>query len=298
LESHERDFLGVRNQADIAPTIEFKHIFSIAHKLRFYLIAIVFGSTLVGIAAAYLITPIYRAEVLLAPASDSEQGSGLAALAGQFGGLASLSGINLGRSSTIAEAVGILESRAFSEKFIIEQSLMPVLFSDDWSDSKNDWNVSDPQDIPTIQDAYELFDEEIRSISADRQNSLYTLTIEWKDRHLAAQWANELVRRLNTHVRALDLEESEKSITLLTGELENAQALELRQGIAQIIEKHVEALTLARVRTEYVFRILDPAIAPDEDKFVWPNRLLIIAVGLGLGMTLALVLILVRSRRQ
>ena len=65
-----------------------------------------------AIVAAFLMTPIYRAEVLLAPVSDDQQNS-VGTLASQFGGLASLAGINLKSSgSNTDQVLATLTSRS------------------------------------------------------------------------------------------------------------------------------------------------------------------------------------------
>ena len=58
----------------------------------------IIATTLLGAVLAVLVAinkpNIYRAEALLAPSSE-QQGGGLSAMAAQFGGLASLAGVNL-----------------------------------------------------------------------------------------------------------------------------------------------------------------------------------------------------------
>ncbi len=101
-------------------------------KRKFTVTLITLVTTGVALAAAFLMTPIYRAETLLAPVSE-EQSAGLQTLASQFGDLAALAGINVGRGKDkTAEYVAALKSRAASVAFIKEQNLMPVLFADKW----------------------------------------------------------------------------------------------------------------------------------------------------------------------
>ena len=81
-------------------------------------------STIVAVSVAFLMTPIYRAEVLLAPISDDEQNS-MSAVVNQIGGLASLAGINLGPSgNNTDQALATLTSRNFIGNFISENKLM------------------------------------------------------------------------------------------------------------------------------------------------------------------------------
>jgi len=71
--------------------------------------------TITSIVVALLMTPIYRAEVLLAPMGGEGSGGAASAL-GQFGGLASMVGIDLGSNST-EHTLAVLTSRRFLEVF-------------------------------------------------------------------------------------------------------------------------------------------------------------------------------------
>ena len=69
----------------------------------------------IGTAAYSLyITPVYRAQTLLAPVTPVKAGSG----AGSVSVISTIAGINIGAGSTTDEARAILRSRAFTEQFI------------------------------------------------------------------------------------------------------------------------------------------------------------------------------------
>ena len=89
---------------------------------------------------------VYKASILLAP-SSSDSAGGMGALAGQFGGLASLAGISLGGGGTdkTALALEIIKSRAFLETFIIKHNLLvPLIASEKW-DRINDELIFDDE---------------------------------------------------------------------------------------------------------------------------------------------------------
>src|SRR5262245_45443671 len=85
-----------------------------------------------GLALAVLMRPRYNATVLLSPAENNAAGGGLAALAGQFAGIADLAGVQLHGNVNSDEAMAILASRDFTEQFIARHGLMPILFEDEW----------------------------------------------------------------------------------------------------------------------------------------------------------------------
>lgn len=105
---------------------------------------------LLAIATAFLLPKTYKASTLVADASEQADSGQLAALAGQFGGLASLAGVNLDSGGSKEKAVAILLSRSFTQEFIRDEGLMPVLYSDLWDPDSQSWSVESDEEIPTL----------------------------------------------------------------------------------------------------------------------------------------------------
>jgi uncharacterized protein involved in exopolysaccharide biosynthesis len=106
---------------------------------KILIVAISFIFSVASVAYALSKPDIYKASVLLSPTA-SEGGGGLAGLSGQFGGLASLAGINLGGSGgdKTTLALEIIKSRSFLEKFISKHNLLvPLMSSEKWDVSSN-----------------------------------------------------------------------------------------------------------------------------------------------------------------
>lgn len=252
------------------------------------LIGIITGaSTTLALLAAFLMTPIYRAETLLAPVQH-EGKSGLSALAGQFGGLAELAGVNLGSgSNTVEETIATLRSRALADVFIKEQKIMPILFPDKWDAKKKKWKkkgwgLSDEEDRPTAWAAFEIFDKGIRSVRVDRKTGLVTLAIEWKDPALTEKWANNLVKRVNAQRREEAIRDAEKSIAYLEKEITKTSSVEVQQSIYRLIEAQTKTIMVANTREEYAFKVIDPAVVPEEK--AKPKRRLIVILGFITGL--------------
>lgn len=239
--------------------------------------AATFCCGIISIAYAFMATEWYRAEVTLAPA-DERSGQGLS---GQLGGLASLAGITVDGGST-AEPIAILKSREFARLFIEEYELLPVLLFEDWNPATRSWRSADPANWPDIRDALKVFDEEVRAVSEDTKTGMVTLSVNWTEPDLAAQWANLLVRRLNSSMRARALAEAESNIRYLQGELAATSVLTLQQSIGRLLESEMQKLMLARGNDEYAFRIIDPAMIPKER--LKPRRTLIVGLSTILGL--------------
>ncbi|MGI9272590.1 MAG: Wzz/FepE/Etk N-terminal domain-containing protein [Woeseiaceae bacterium] len=265
-------------------TGEFDLSYWIAYLLtrKILIVSVTLLAAIAAITLAFISTPIYRAEVLLAPVSEQSDSSLFSGLASQFDTLSSVAGLNLGEDSATEEAIATLRSRDFTVRFIRTENLMPILFAGKWDASSDTWISDDPEEIPTEWDAYEYFNSSIRGVT-EEVNGLLTVSVDWKDRELAAKWANGLVAELNALMRRRAIDEATANIAYLQQELQSTSIVELKTAISRLIEAQVKTAMLARVRDQFSFRVIDPAVSPDADRFISPNRVLIIAFGLFFG---------------
>jgi len=249
------------------------------YKRIIFLITILFTS--VALAVALHATPIYRAEVLLAPVTE-EKSSNFSSLDSQLGGLAALSGINFGSSASKHEAIAFFKSRVLAEQFIRDEGLLPILFSDSWDFQNKKWNVENEEDIPTMWDAYKIFNKGVRSVSVDIKTGLVTLSIEWKDPKLCAEWASKLVNRVNEYMRNRTVQDAENNLKYLKEALTKTSSVELHEAIYRIIESQIKVIMFAKAREEYSFKIIDPPVIPQQK--IRPKRRQIVIIGFILGL--------------
>ena len=250
--------------------------------------------TIGAVAVAFLTQPVYRARVVMIPADADESPAGLGAMLGDLGGLAALGGINLGGSDISVEAIAMLKSRQFTEDFISQKQLVPRLFHRKWNTEIQAWTVTG-DDVPTHWDAWRYFDRKVRRVTEDKKSGVVILEIDWIDAAEAAVWANELIARLNETMRARMLAEAGASIRHLEKELARTDVVALQQAISRLIETYVKKQTVATIRPEFAFRVVDPAAAPDDDDFVRPKRALYLVAGPVAGLLVALFVVLMRD---
>lgn len=261
-------------------------IIRIIARYRYFIVVISLICTLFGAWFAFTTTAVYRAETLLAP-SQKESKGGLSSLGGQLGGLASMAGISLGGAAdSTDEAIAILKSRKFTEKFINQENLMPLLFAKQWNAEKQQW-YANAKPEPTMWSAYKLFNA-IRQVNVDKRSNLITVSIEWHDAKIAALWANKLVTSLNADLRQRTIDEAEKSITYLNKQLAETSVMELHQVIYRLIEGQIKNIMLANSREQYAFKIIDPAVTPQIP--TKPNKKVILVLSMVLGLFSALML--------
>jgi uncharacterized protein involved in exopolysaccharide biosynthesis len=239
-------------------------------------------------AACFMMTPIYRAAVVLAPANTdrSALGGGVGSALSQLGGLAAIAGVSVGGTGTETdEAIAVLKSREFTENFINDKKLISELFAGKWDAAKGQWRVPESE-RPTPAKAYKYFDKKVRTILQDKKTGLVTLQVDWRDRVAAADWANELVQRLNSEMRRRAIERSEGSVEYLEKELATTPTVATREAINRLIETQVKQRMFANVSREYVFRVVDRALPADPDDIERPKKVTMISLGalLGLGV--------------
>lgn len=253
---------------------------------------------------------VYKASAILAPASAKGSG-GLGALAGQFGGLASMAGINLGGSGgdKTALALEILKSRSFIEKYIAKhQLLVPIMAGKNWDvatdtllldeelydQDNNKWlrELKAPKKTePSSWKAYNQFSK-LLSVSQDKTTSMVTIGIEYFSPTLAQQWLTWLISDINEFMRDQDQKEAQDSIDYLTQQLEGIQVTTMETVFYQLIEEQTKNMMLTRVKAEYVLKTIDPPQVPDEK--AGPKRALIVVLGTMLGGMLSVFIVLIR----
>lgn len=229
-----------------------------------------------SIAYALTRTHWYTADVLLTLAE--ERSSSLAG--GALGSLASLAGVTVGAGNSV-EPIAVLRSRDFTWDFIEDYDLVPTLLT-----HADAGAAGEPA---STYDAVRFFDENVRSVSQERDTGLVRLTIEWTDPDTAALWANVLVNRLNDRMRQRALQQAEANVKYLREELVNTSVVSLQQSVSSLLETELQKLMLARGNEEFAFRIIDRARPPEERSR--PARTLIVVIGTFVGGALGILLV-------
>jgi uncharacterized protein involved in exopolysaccharide biosynthesis len=272
-------------------------VFAAAWRRRWLMLACVLLATGLATAAAFVMKPKYLVEVVMIPVKADDARSALSSVVGQLGGLASLAGAALSGGGNKDENIEYLRSYDFAARFIEEENLLPILFAKKWDAQNGRWNVDDPEDVPTVSDGVRLLDR-IRNVQEERRTGLVTLSLKWRDRELAARWANLMVERVNRDLRARAIAEAQASIDYLNTELAKTGVVELRESLYRLYENQVKTIMFAKVRSQYAFKVIDPAFVPDADRFVQPKRIPMILIGALGGLLGGFLLVAFLLRRE
>lgn len=280
-----------------------------AGKLTIIAISVIFAVASIFFALSK--PNVYKASAILAPASAEGGAGGLAALAGQFGGLASMAGINLGGGGgdKTALVLEIIQSRSFIENFIAKHKLLvPLMAAEKWDmssdtlildveiydETNKQWirGVKAPKKTqPSSWKAYKQFSG-LLSVSQDKTTGIVTIGIEYFSPTMAQQWLTWLIQDINHFMRDQAQKEAQDSIDYLTNQLENIQVSSMETVFYQLIEEQTKNMMLTMVKAEYVLKTIDPAQVPDEK--AKPKRALIVVLGTMLGGMLSVLIVLIR----
>lgn len=300
-----------QSMSDIAADdeIDLRELFMVIWQGKWLIVLVTFLFAIGGIFFAKSRPNIYRAEVLISPSSGGESG-GLAKLAGQFGGLASLAGINVGAASGSDKtgiALATLTSRKFVTDFIRNHSLeVPLMATKRWDHLTREIEIDREiflddkwvRDVkpgkpkkPTDWELYKTFSESL-SVSKAKETGLITVSIEHQSPVLAKQWTMLLVEDINAWQRSDTIKEGKHSIDYLNQQLEKTSLASMKEVFHQLIEEQIKNLMLAEVNPDAAFKVVDPAVIPEEK--AKPKRALIVVLATLLGGMLAVMIVLIR----
>lgn len=277
-------------------------------KWMIILTTVVFAAAGVGYA---LYKPnIYQSSVLVAPAQ--EEGGGLSGLASQFGGLASLAGINLGGGSSNQTVIAkeVLQSRAFLTDFFHRHDMeIPLMAVEGWNKKTGDWvydrdkynpetgewlpDSDGESHKPTDWEMVEAFREDHFSVGEAKDTGMITVSVKHYSPILAKEWAEKLVQDINEHMRKQDVEEAEARIAYLEQKLDETNIAGMQQVFYQLIENETRTVMLANAQKEYVFKTVDPAVVAEEK--AEPKRALICVIATLLGGMLGVFIVFIRA---
>lgn len=290
--------------------INFKDLWQALWNGKWIIIITVTIFSIVAVVYALSLPDIYKSEALLSPANDEKKGD-FGSLVGQFGGLASIAGVNLsgtGTNKTIL-AIEVLKSREFFSKFMEKHKALPDLMAvKSWDYKSNSLTYDDEvysvdtgewlrevafpkQAKPSLQEAKKEFDK-ILSIQQSEDTGMIKIGIEHASPYIAKEWVDGIIEAINLEIKIRDKREAEKSISYLQSQIDDTAISQHRTLLYQLIEEQAKTLMFAEVRDEYVFKTIDSALVTEEKHS--PKRALIAISGFLFGGVISTFFVLVR----
>jgi capsular polysaccharide biosynthesis protein len=261
---------------ELSNELDFIRLWEVLVKYKPLVIAFTILTTLSAMYYTTTIPTIYKTEVLTNSAfNDSRRPSSL-------GGLSRLIGDTLNQQSSIViQSLDRLETRVFLVDYIKNNNVKPILFSGEWNKLKKQWNGNEPSD----EVAYKALKGMVQFNIVPR-TSIISIWVDWKNPgdnlERIAYLANSLVRKINTDEKKRVIKNAYNSIEFLEKEIERTSFVETKKILYGLVEQQLIQITIANVRDDYVFSVIDPAVVPMRPKR--KNTLTIIFLGLIFGL--------------
>ena len=291
--------------------IDLKELFMVLWNGKLVITLITGFAAVCALLYALSLPNIYESKALLAPKGESGAG-GLAGLARQYGGLASLAGINIGggggEASRSRMAQLKIQSLDFFTRHLYEKVVRDLMAVDYWEaasgkliynsdifDIKSQtWlgEASNPRNSkPSAQQAHKAF-LGVLALSEDKGTSLVTIAIKHQSPVVARAWVVLIIEAITEELRGSDVEEAQGSIAFLEQQRAQTSLVSLDEVFAQLIEEQTKTIMLANVSEDYVFNVIDPPVVPELKSE--PDRALTCVLGTLFGGMLGILLVLVR----
>ncbi len=269
-----------------ADEVSLRDFISEMRNARTFLLVVIGVFAALGITYGFLAKQKFEASTVLQPVARNGAPSSLGGLSANYGGIASLVGINLPESDSGAEAVAVLQSELLTQRYIQKNNLLPILFRSKWNRRTRRWRARGEQQIPTLWMANQYFKNNIRTLVNDKKSGMVDLTIKWTNPMEAAAWANGLVAMTNEYLRQKAIREAERNIAYLQDLASKTTIVAERQVIFSLMEQQIDKEMVARDRKEYALKVVDPAFAPDKPTLGGPVLWGVLGVTLGLFFAL------------
>lgn len=266
--------------------------------------------TIIGMLYSFLLPNIYESKAVLAPVNSSNNLSGALQNVSGLAGLAGIRLPNQGEDNNSSKALKKLNSLSFFQNNIFPNIFLPDLMAikswdgktksityDDsiYSKKSNKWvrDYSYPhKQIPSPQESYEKFIDKHLKISEDKDTGFVTLVIKHQSPYVAKDWTELFVNEINAFYRQKDKLEAQKASNYLKKQIAVTNLSEIKEVIAELLQKETQKLTLIEANQSYVYDYIDPPAVMEKKSE--PRRSLIFVLSLITGFTLSILIVFSR----
>ena len=269
--------------------------------------------SIIAIIYSLSLPNIYQSKAILVPVNSSSSISGALQ---SYSSAASLVGVSLlseyGDSNSV-QAIEKLGSLSFFKNDVLSAIFLPnlmaikswdhnsnKLFYDEsaYNTSTNSWvrDFSYPKkQVPSAQEAFEVFKTHL-SIGEDTNTGFISISIKHQSPYIAKNWTDLVISKINAYYRQKDKLEALKAIDYLKNQIAVTNISEIKQVMAELLQKETQKLTLMEANEYYVFEYIDPPVIMEKKSE--PKRSLICIFGSFLGFMIGAILVLIRFYRS
>ena len=247
----------------------------------------------------------YRAESKLA----FTQSSGESLSSGVLGGLASMTGYDLGSSSQVDEsavAIEIMTSWNFIDEFINDNSLQVDLFASvgwdaeenkividtsRYDEDKSEWLVTKPT-------SYEMYDGFLNrlTVAPDYKTGFVSISFDHFSPYFAASVLDKYIESINLFMTERKLDQTDENLRYLNLQLNETTNNEMENVFFSLIQEQVKEKMIALATPDYALKYIYRPMVP-ERKFK-PERSIMVILGTLLGLIISAITVLILHYRK
>ena len=278
---------------------------------RYKIISISFVFAVLSVIYVLFLPNVYSSKVVLSY-SETDSG-GLGSLAKQYGGLASIAGIDIGGgdSSRIDQALAVLTSWPFLDAVIKKHQLKPQLTAvEGWDPMSNTltydtdkydidnmlWHMDDEVSLePSSFKTYEAFSKIINK-SLDSKTGLVTLSVDYYSPQIAKSWVDLLVNEINVYFQKKDIKDAERNLNYLNLKIKETNITQMQEVLYSMVEQQTQTLMLAEANEYYLLTPIVKSMVPEEKAS--PRRALIVLIMTFLGGVFSVIYVLITGKNK
>ncbi len=279
--------------------IDLREIFFILWQRKITVFYLTIASTFLFLIYSLSLPNLYTSKAIVEIVDSQDNSSTLSSLSNQFGGLASLAGINLGASQSGGKSFWVIErikSKDFSERISNLPGMKEGLFAVDRYDqvSKNliynedvfldsKW-VKDNEGKtkkPTSLDFYDQMQGGLL-IQKNTETGFIEMSFTHQSPIFASNFLETIINEINDQTRAEEKKAAQDSLNYLKSTLATTSVQEIKNSLSVLIENQTRALMLADISEFYIVKPIDPPFIPENKSM--PSRSVISVMGLLFGL--------------
>lgn len=277
--------------------LDLRELFNVIWEKKYYILTATSIFALISILFALRLPNIYQSEALMMPLEET---GGMSGITSQLGAMAGLAGISLSNDagSKSQEAMTRIQSfEFFSNHFLPFIKLENLTAVKKWNQSNNsieyDRNVFNPETgqwvldddslksmAPSPQEAYEVY-ESVMNIAEDKKTLYVALSIEHKSPFIAKKWVELIIKNIDKVMRDEDKQDATKSIQYLNSIVSTINYESVKTALSSLQEEQMKKLMMVEASKNYIYKVLDSPIVPEEKSK--PSRAMFVIIATLLG---------------
>lgn len=306
METNNNNFVD-KNEKEI----DLKELFTVLWGGKWLIVSVTSIFSIIAIIYSLSLPNVYQSRAILSPVGDSG-GGGLNQVMKNYGGLASLAGVNLSSADASSNSVKALEklnTLSFFENNIMPNIFLPDLMAfDSWDASNNKiiyntdiydfdsqtWTrdyVYPRTQTPSAQESFNIFAGHFQA-SKDIDTGFVTISVKHESPFVAQAWTELIIDQLNYFFRAKDKLEAQAAMDYLNIQMTQTSFAEIKMVIAQLLQQKMQQLALVEASDFYVFDYIDPPAVMETKSE--PVRSVICIIGAFLGGILGCLIVIIR----